>query len=261
MMKLGNSSWSFHRTFEEKKLDMFSWIRKCKEDLGHDGVELLDTHFASRDESYLKKIKDLTAELKLEIYCLSICSNFGLSDKSKRQQQVEDLKKWIDAGCYLEVPVVRYFAGRAEDGDNEKAWPGMVEATKECLDYAASKGVVFALENHNHNGFIRTSKDVLRLFNEINSPQLKMCLDLGNFTDLYTSIEATAHLSAVVHAKILDLDKDGTEKKLDYERIMKILKKANYNGYLSIEYEGKEDELTAMPRASAYLRKLIKKYE
>ena len=42
---------------------------------------------------------------------------------------------------------------------------------------------------------------------------------------------------------------------LDYDRIATIFKNANYAGYVSLEFEGKEDGKTAIPKSLALLRK------
>ena len=44
---------------------------------------------------------------------------------------------------------------------------------------------------------------------------------------------------------------------LDYQRIAKILRDANYTGYLSLEMEGKEDPETAVPKSIAMLREAL----
>ena len=41
------------------------------------------------------------------------------------------------------------------------------------------------------------------------------------------------------------------------ERLVGILKKANYRGYVVLEYEAKEDPFTAVPRHLKELRQLI----
>ena len=66
-----------------------------------------------------------------------------------------------------------------------------------------------------------------------------MALDTGNFPDdPYESIKKTAHLAVIVHAKLYELDEEGNEKKLDYEKIVSILSERNYLGFLSIEFDG-----------------------
>ena len=41
---------------------------------------------------------------------------------------------------------------------------------------------------------------------------------------------------------------------LDYSRIATMLKKHKYRGYISLEFEGNEDPLTAIPKSLAMLR-------
>ena len=42
---------------------------------------------------------------------------------------------------------------------------------------------------------------------------------------------------------------------LDYPRIARIMKKHNYKGYVSLEFEGNENYKTAIPKSLARLRK------
>ena len=42
---------------------------------------------------------------------------------------------------------------------------------------------------------------------------------------------------------------------LDYGRIANILRKANYYGYLSLEFEGRESPLTGIPKSMEVIRK------
>lgn len=270
MMKLGSNSVGYWKAFLDGKITLKEWIMKCGKELNLDGIELLDVHFPTTEEKYLKEIKKLATDLYLDIYCVSCCSNFGVQEKEKIEEQINIVKKWIDIGYFLGSPVVRCFAGRNEDENLRKSlWPGMVNAIKKCVAYAESKGIVLALENHNHHGFIQTSKDVLNLFKEVDSTWFRMCLDTGNYKDLHTSIEATAHLAIVVHAKLYGVDENGVAinsdgtaaPKLDYDRIFNILKKVNFNGYLSIEYESKKDGDIEMPKGVEFLRRMIMNME
>jgi len=142
----------------------------------------------------------------------------------------------------------------------EAGWKSLIYAVKECVKYAEKKGIVLAVENHNHGGFMSTSADYFRLKKAVKSPYFKLCLDTGNFVDLYKSIGKTVKEAAVVHAKTFKV-KSGTEKQLDYEKIFSLLKKDKYNGFLSIEYEGEENEFAAAKNSVKYLRRMIQKHK
>ena len=42
---------------------------------------------------------------------------------------------------------------------------------------------------------------------------------------------------------------------LDYSRIAKLVKAAGFKGYVSLEFEGKEDPMTGVPKSLDLLRK------
>jgi L-ribulose-5-phosphate 3-epimerase len=131
----------------------------------------------------------------------------------------------------------------------------MISCMKECVDYAENAGIVLAVENHNHRGLIHTAEDSKRIVREINSSWFKLNLDTAGYTeDIYTAIEDTLDLTVQVHIKILEPEEKVIDKKLDYNRIFGILNKSNYRGFLSLEYEGEEDELITIPK----LIKLLK---
>jgi len=102
----------------------------------------------------------------------------------------------------------------------------------------------------------RTPEGVLRVVRAINSPWLQVTLDTGNFLeDPYPKLEMIAPYAVLVQAKTyfggglwytLDLDND---------RIAEMLHRHGYKGYISLEYEGKDDPLAAVPRSLAVLRK------
>ena len=53
----------------------------------------------------------------------------------------------------------------------------------------------------------------------------------------------------------------GTEEALDYDRIAAILKKVNFNGCISLVYEGQaEDRVEQVRLAGIYLRELLAGY-
>jgi len=52
------------------------------------------------------------------------------------------------------------------------------------------------------------------------------------------------------------LDPKGKEVNIDHVGVFKLLAQANYQGFVSAEYEGEEQETRAVPRAIRYLREL-----
>ena len=279
-MKLGCSSWSYHRAILEDRLDQPTWLRICAEELELDGVELVDLHFLDTSREYLREIKKICIDLQLTISCVSASNDFGVADDDARRSEVNRVKHWIDITSFLGAPVLRVFAGwlpreepttaakagalaglrrvlSRQASPKRKRWPEMVAALKECADFAGERGVVLGLENHNGRGLVGTAADVERCLKDVGSPWFRLNLDTGDYGDL-ESIRRTLPHAVHVHAKLFELDSAGTEQLLDWAGVMEILNAGHYRGFLSIEYEGDEDPIAAVPRGARYLRRLLR---
>ena len=119
---------------------------------------------------------------------------------------------------------------------------------------AADAGVTLGLENH--WGLCLTPAGVLRIIDAVNSPWLAGTMDTGNFLeDPYDKLAAIAPRAVYVHAKTYYGGGLWYTLDFDYGRIARIMKKHNYRGYISLEFEGNEDYKTAIPKSLAVLRK------
>ena len=132
--------------------------------------------------------------------------------------------------------------------------PWVIDSIEKCLPTAEKCGVILGLENH--WGLARTPEGLLRIVNTINSPWLKVLLDTGNFLeDPYDKLEMCAPQTVFMQAKTYYGGGLWYTLDLDYTRIAQIMKKHNYKGYVSLEFEGNEDWRTAIPKGLALLRK------
>jgi sugar phosphate isomerase/epimerase len=81
-------------------------------------------------------------------------------------------------------------------------------------------------------------------------------MDTGNFLeDPYPKLEKIAPKTVFVQAKTYFGGGEWYTLDLDYNRVAQILAKVNYNGYISLEMEGKEAPETAVPKSLDVLRK------
>ena len=113
--------------------------------------------------------------------------------------------------------------------------------------------MVLGLENH--WGLGRTPEGVLRIVEAIDSPWLQVTLDTGNFLeDPYDKLDMLASRTILMQAKTYYGGGKWYTLDLDYDRIAAIMRKHNFNGYVSLEFEGTEDEKTAIPKSLELLR-------
>src|SRR5207248_2023692 len=125
-------------------------------------------------------------------------------------------------------------------------------------DYASSRGVVLGLENH--GGIVAEPDDLLEIVRAVQSPWFGVNLDTGNFQtdDPYADLARCAPYAVNVQIKT-EIQRRGKTKELaDLPRLVKILRDANYQGYVALEYEAAEDPWQAVPRVLAQLRTLFR---
>ena len=143
-------------------------------------------------------------------------------------------------------------AGYSED--DAFAW--CIDGVAQCVKKAEELGVLLALENH--WGLAATPQGMLRIHKAINSPWLQLLMDTGNFLeDPYDKLEMIAKDTCFVQAKTYYGGGVWYSLDLDYERIVKILTNVNYQGYISIEFEGNEAAESGVRKSVEMLRKYI----
>jgi len=271
-MKLAMSSWSYHAAIKKKQVDYKEWIGICSE-LGLDGVEVLDMHVKETEPRPLGHLRRHVEDLGMHIVCASVSNDFGLPVKILREQSEKKVFEWIEAAVVLDAPVVRVFAGWPGFGkkpfyekEKTKLWGEMIERLRRCCEEAEQADVVLGLENHNHGGFTSTIDDLEAILNEVDHPSLRVTLDTGDYLvdtaaiNGYNAIERAAPHAAHMHAKLYNPDGVGSEPTHDWPRILDIMQKASYEGYLSVEYEGKEGPEVAVPRGVKFLQGCLRDF-
>lgn len=161
----------------------------------------------------------------------------------------------VDTAAFLGAQLLRVFARHRwpDTVEQQQAlWQPMIASFQELSDYAAKKGVVVALQNHDNGSFAMTADQVLRILLETARPNFTFLMDTGQWlgaigshprdefdpkVDLYRDyLEPTAPHATYVRAKIYKID-SGTEEFLDYPRILRILRAADFDGTLGLVFE------------------------
>ena len=273
MMKLGCMSLSYKDQFRDGKIDLAGFIDKAY-DLRLDGIDIHTRAFASLEPDYLRDIRMRCLKRGLAISYIGVSNNFG-KPKDELPGVVQDVKDWVDIAEFMGIPMVRIFAAWVPEGEREEqVWERMMPCMEEVAAYGQEKGVVLGLHNHNHGCVTRTGKEVRRILETVDNPYLSHILDTGQYVgspgasgqrgkedpslNFYGSIEETAPLAVHVRAKIYRIA-TGEEAWLKYPRIFEILKGVDYNGWVSIVFEGQDEEAeeTAVPKAVSYLRRFV----
>jgi sugar phosphate isomerase/epimerase len=242
-------------------------------DIGFDGVEILHRQMTGEANDYLQRLKRRAFVQGLDLCGFSTHQGFLSPDAAARQRNIDHTIHCLELAYQMGIPTMRVNTGTWGTSKNfdelmknrgiepplkghtdEEGFGWVIDSLGKCLKTAAKCGVVMGLENH--WGLGRTPEGVLRIVQALDSPWLQVTADTGNFLeDPYDKLEQLAPRAVLVQAKTYYGGGLWYALDLDYPRIAGLLRKHRYKGYVSLEYEGKEDPRTAVPKSLAVLRK------
>jgi len=270
--RIAVSTYSYWRFNDATKLPIERCIELAAE-TGFDGVEILHVQMTDDSNAALMKIKQRAFSLGLDLCGFSTHQSFISPDADFRRKNVEHTKKCIELAYRLGIPTIRVNTGRwgtsrnfdalmankgieprLEGYTDDDGFKWAIDGLTECLPKAEECGVVMGLENH--WGLGRDAAGVIRIIEAVKSPWLRATLDTGNFLEnQYEQYAELAPYAAFVQAKTYGGDGKWYTLDIDYDRVAATLRKANYRGYISLEFEGKGNYEVEVPKSLELLRK------
>jgi sugar phosphate isomerase/epimerase len=108
----------------------------------------------------------------------------------------------------------------------------------------------------NHGGIVADPSDLLEIVRAVKSPWFGVNLDTGNFQteDPYADLAKCAPYAVNVQVKVEIKRRGAKAEPSDLKRVATILRDANYQGYVALEYEAAPDPWTVVPRHLEELR-------
>lgn len=234
-----------------------------------DGIDLTGYYFPGYPNKppaeFINNIKRKAFLLGLDISGTGVKNDFAHPDPQKRAADVQLVKNWIDVAQLLGAPVVRIFSGNIPAGFENKRdsiLGYMTENIKECVAYAAGKGILIGVQNH--ADFLTTAAQTIELVDRVNSPWFGVVVDIGSFVtrDPYADVEKV--MPYAVNFQFKESPSGAKSKvKTDIKRVLEIVKRSGYRGYLPIETlsgvssnkQGVYDPATAVPKFLSEIKK------
>jgi sugar phosphate isomerase/epimerase len=252
--------------FRGKAATLEEQIKTAKK-LGYDGVEIEGKRpHGNPLDCPTKRCKELRAVAGnegIEIYGVAANNDFSSPIPEFRESQIAYVKDLIRMTADLGAKTLRIFLAWpgitkhpqlaqyeiAKDiwkythakFTEEEIWAWCREGVAECTKYAEDAGVILALQNH--VPVIRDYRDVLKMVKEVNSPSLKVSLDVWALDEksqeyIQKAARAVGNLQVVSHYgdDIYDRDKDGKVKGADYYTyFIRAMHEIGFSGYLGYE--------------------------
>lgn len=287
-MKIAVSSYSYAQYIRAGKMTQFDCVAKAKE-MGFDAIEFinLDGETLEEQKEYAKKIKEEADRVEIEINAYTVSANLYKESQEAMDAEVERIKGQLEVAAILGAKILRHDAcweysktgaGRSFD----LMLPKIAENARKIAEYGQTLGIKTCCENH---GRIAQDSDRMeRLFNAVNHDNFGLLVDMGNFAGTgenpVYAVSRVAPYAIHAHAKdviIRDEPFEGYrwknrsggftkstavgEGELPVKRCIRILQRAGYDGFLTIEYEGFEDCIEGIATGLKNLKKFLAEIE
>lgn len=285
-MKIGVSSYSFSRLVGAGRFTQLEIIAQAKE-IGFDSIEFSTLSLPEGETplSFAPKVKEECERVGLAITNYTIGADFLNGSGGDWQAEVERLKDEVRVAQILGAPGMRHDATRGYDASHvgprgfDDALPTLINGCRAVTEFAADLGVKTMVENHGF--FCQDSDRVEKLANGVNHPNFGLLIDMGNFVcadeDPPKAVGRLISHAFHVHAKDFHL-KPGTASdpgpgwfrsradnylrgaiighgEVPIVQCLRIMKKADFQGVLSIEFEGLEEPINGISLGLANLRR------
>jgi sugar phosphate isomerase/epimerase len=194
----------------------------------------------------------------VQIYNAGVRVRLAQPTPELQAAEFENIKKWVDVADRIGASHMRVFGGPIPKGATEQqaiAWS--VEVLKRGAEYAGSKGITLGVEDD--GGLTIAAEPTLAIVKQTDSPCVGVNADSGNFkANGYSQFQMLLPYATSIHLKMEITTPDGKTEKADWYRLLQMIGKSNYKGYVGFEYEGNNADAD-VPRFAAELRTLVRR--
>jgi sugar phosphate isomerase/epimerase len=209
--------------------------------IGFDGAELCLESDDVRPENFTRKQADEIRRL-MDGLGLEVASVSYHADAESPNQRLLNTSRSVEVADWIGADVLIINAERIREGEKEAQWRDLVDRLKSLTELAGKRGVNIAVEPEPLL-VVSDTDDMLRMMDEVNSPNLKVNLDIGHAyitdPDLPESIKRQGN--AIVHAHIEDI-KDKIHNHLeigqgdiDFAAMHAAFMEIGYDGYYVVD--------------------------
>ena len=274
-MKTCVSSYSFQKLIATGRMTQLDTVRAAR-DTDFDAIEIADLfpHDGASPEEHARRIRKEADDCGLPIVSFVFGGDLinGTGGRTP-DEEVAHVKRMVDMAQILGVPVLRHDVIYSLP-DGKTFWdilPDLACRAREISQYASRLGIKTCVENH---GFICQDPDrLVALYHAVDHPNFGLLCDIGNFlcadAEPAASVAMVAPFAAFAHAKDFYVKSQNDDNpgpgyftsrggnylkgtvlghgNVPVRKCLHILKDAGYHGYVSLEFEGMEDPMEALP--------------
>ena len=262
--QLSLAQWSMHKMVLDEGVDPYTFAEKAK-GWGFTGLEYVSgLYYKELEKSNFSKeamaafVEKCNAEstkhgMKNVLIMIDGQGDLATTDAKERKKAVENHYKWVDAAAAMGCHSIRVNLAGSQ---NPEEWlSNSVDGLKQLATYAMDKNVNIIVENH--GGLSSNAAKLAEVMKAVNMENCGTLPDFGNFCvkrkdgsyyngeceeqyDMYQGVMELMPYAKGVSAKSHNFDEEGNETKIDYSKMLEIVKNSGYTGFIGVEYEGNE---------------------
>ncbi|NHF59473.1 TIM barrel protein [Flavobacteriaceae bacterium TP-CH-4] len=255
--KISLAQWSLHRAIENGTMKAVDFPSIASNQYAIRAVEYVNQFYLKHaaDQKFWLQMGQRAKDAGVQSLLIMVDDegNLGSSKAVERKKAVENHYKWIDAAKLLGCHSIRVNA--FGEGTRQELYDALIDGLGNLAAYGAKENINVLIENHG----LHTSdgKFMVGILKQVNSPFLGTLPDFGNWCltaewgstqgdkcdtvyDPYEGLSDFLPYAKGVSAKTYDFDEAGNEAKMNYHRLLKMVKNSNFDGYIGIEYEGEK---------------------
>ncbi|MEM1340410.1 MAG: sugar phosphate isomerase/epimerase family protein [Bacteroidota bacterium] len=262
--KLSLAQWSINKMVRNDSVDPYTFAEKAS-NWGFDGLEyvsglyypeLKKENFSEEAMQHFIEKSNAEAEkygLKNLLIMVDGQGNLAAADENERNEAVENHHKWVDAAAAMGCHAIRVNLNGSRE--KEEWMNASVDGLSKLAGYAKEKNINIIVENH--GGPSSNAAWLADVMKQVNMDNCGTLPDFGNFCikredgsyyeskcleeyDKYQGVKELMPYAKAVSAKSYAFDENGNESRIDYAKMLQIVKEAGYTGYIGVEYEGVE---------------------
>jgi sugar phosphate isomerase/epimerase len=256
-LKLSLAQWSIHRALEKGTLKAENFASIAKNDFGISAIEYVNGFYKekSTDEKFWHTLKQSAENLGVKSLLIMVDDegDLGHLNKEERKKSVENHYKWVNAAKILGCHSIRVNA--FGDGAKDAVQEAIIESMSALCTYAAKEKINVIIENHGL--YSADGKWVAGVMKKVNMSNCGTLPDFGNWCtnakwgstqdnkctevyDRYQGVNDMLPFAKGVSAKSYAFDSQGEETIIDYTKMLKLVKAAEFKGHIGVEYEGNQ---------------------
>lgn len=281
-MKIGVSSYSYHNLVKQGGLQEIDLPAQAAE-AGFEMIEFSGLHAPAGEDrlTYAKRIREACDQAGIAIGNFAVGADF-LNAAGGPKAEIGRLQAEVDLAAALGAASLRHDVTTGRRGVSfDSVLPELAGYCRVVTEYAAGKGIRTMTENHGF--FCQDSERLEKLVTAVHHPNYGILIDVGNYlcVDEDPALAVARMAPYAFHLHIKDFHfKSGQEPDpgdgwfstracnrlrgaiighgvVPIRQCLQIIKRAEYTGDVSLEFEGMEDPLAGIKIGLQNLRRYL----